>query len=165
MALVDSRPYSDPLHGSVELVENSSQASPTQTSSEHEDNFGSYNPGLCERQTETSKQDEIILVTVKPLATSTTTSQISVPQSTLQPDRSPLTDQEASRRRYSVMMASLAAARVEESKASLRRNSAMVPAGLTGVSSGPAKGGWEWQKQRDLEDDFALREKYFADEL
>jgi hypothetical protein len=117
-----------------------------------------------------------VLVTIEPVASSALSRQSSVCSRKLEDDeetersksiaedQKPVVDRDAGRR-YSLMMASLAAARVEECKANLRRNSTATPGGSTGMSAGTAKDGWDWRPRRDLEEDFSVREKYFADEL
>lgn len=170
MALVDSRPYDEQLHGSIEMIEDRSQIPLVQSQEPVE----KHSKDL---ETSKNKKADIVLVTVKPRTTSSSSSQSSVPQSRSDEDREgqhtsstehdqePVIDPEASRRRYSVMMASLAAARVEESKAALAMQSRSHPSNSTGVPSETAIDGWKWQTRRELEDDFAMREKYLADEL
>lgn len=181
MALVGSRNCNEQLHGSIEMIEDSSEISLTQRQEQRREYVGtrqSEKAGL-DHGTSIDKKDDIVLVTVKPLITSASSSQSSVPQTkseaseelhcttSIKDDLEPVLDQAASRRRYSVMMASLAAARVEESKAALalRSNIKSSPSNSTGMSADTAIDGWKWQTRRDREDDFAMREKHFADEL
>lgn len=177
MALVDSHRYDEQLHGTIEMIEDSSQMPPAPSKSHIEvcsKTLAVEDSGLDQDGTN-HKKDDIVLVTVKPLTASSSSSQHSVPtakseaeqdlEHTTSIDEGLLTNQEAGRRRYSVMMASLASAQVEASKAALRSNDRASPGDSTGASSDTAIGGWKWQHRRDLEDDFSMRERYFAEEL
>lgn len=164
MALVDSHHFTEHLHGSIELIEDTSQM-PASTSQSTE----------VDLEKAKAEKEQIVLVTVERVDSSTGSrpssltdsdakvseeSELAAPMNT---GEKPALSREASRR-YSVMMASLAAARVEECKANLRRNSTASPA-ISGIPAGMVKGGWDWTPRRDLEEDFAVRERYFAEEL
>lgn len=170
MALVDSHHFTERLHGSVELIEDKNQLPSGKSQSIDVD---------LEKTTKAEK-DQTVLVTVTSVDASTgsrqssfTNSDPKVPEesersiATMDNNEKPAVNREASRR-YSLMMAGLAAARVEECKANLRRNSTLSTAASpadTGIAAVTVKGGWDWTPRRDREEDFAVRERYFAEEL
>lgn len=180
MALVESRRNAEQLHGSIEMIEDSSQVAAAPEDRYLQQRKDAKNPGGPgpTKGTSTQKKDDMILVTVQPLTASaddhkqssleSPTSKVDDesldPAAPIEDEQTPTTNREASRR-YSEMMASLAAARVEESRANLLKNSKASPGNSTGVSVGSALGSWEWQTRQDREDDYSMQEKYFAEEL
>lgn len=186
MALVDSRPTTQHhLHGNIEMIDSLA------SQRKYEDGEIAGELIIIEKDPSEQKKDDIVLVTVTPLVVTPNSTQddsasptvegvekLKNTSPTILSEQKPPTNREASRR-YSMMMASLAAAQVEESRANLLRKNNLASssspddAASTGgmkVGTTAMDGCWEWQTRlRDhhhhQEDDYSVREKYFADEL